>query len=327
MIDITEFEKRIRILERIEEKEKPYTFSNFWFYKLKIEDKTNHILDKEHIERTILKLGNILKKWEWNKPYSFEHCIKKLSQSLTRIAEPYNRIRKVSLKDFDKIQEKELRNIWKELGSIKETKANIHSNLGQLVIPITKPLMILWGQTPIFDSVTRKDIWFSKYKEYKNPRWNCSFWIHIMKELSNIIKQNKEVDETFQQIALKKYGTNSLIPYGRFFDIYFIGSYLETADRDSETKVYQKNNQNNFLRIPAQQNEYSELVDLLNELRKNEKITATERRNIEEKWRKQPKNRDILLKNLENKISMPPQNKQIKKSNSSTPYKRKKTRL
>lgn len=324
MIDLKEFEKRWLILERIEEKEKPHTFTNFWFYKLKIENETNHILDKEHIERTISKLGNILKKWDWNRPYSFEDCFNKLSKSLTRISESYNRIRQFSLKDFDKIQEKELRNIWKELGSTKETQDN---NLGQLIMPITKPLMILWGQTPTFDSVTRDNIWFSKYKEYKNPRWNYSFWIHIMKELSNFIKQNKKVDETFQQTALKKYGTDRIIPYGRFFDIYFYAPYLETADLNSKTHIHPKNKKNHFSANQLQQNEYSELVDLLNELRKNEKISATERRNIEQQWRKQPKNRDLLLKNLEHKISMPPQNNEVKKSNSSTPYSKKKTRL
>ena len=324
MIDLTEFEKRWLILERIEEKERPHTFTNFWFYKLKIENETNHILDKEHIERTISKLGNILKKWDWNRPYSFEDCFRKLSQSLTRISESYNRIRYFSLKDFDKIHEQELRNIWKELGSIKETQDN---NLGQLIMPITKPLMILWGQTPTFDSVTRDDIWFSNYKEFKNPRWNYSFWIHIMKELSNFIKQNQKVDETFQQTALKKYGTDRIIPYGRFFDIYFYAPYLETADLNSKTYSHPKNNKNHFSANQLQQNEYSELVDLLNELRKNEKISATERRNIEQKWRNEPKNRDLLLKNLEHKISMPPQNNEVKKSNSSTPYSKKKTRL
>ena len=327
MIDLTEFEKRWLILERIEEKERPHTFTNFWFYKLKIENETNHILDKEHIERTISKLGNLLKKWDWNKPYSFEDCFNKLSQSLTRISESYNRIRHFSLKDFDKIHEQELRNIWKELGSAKETQDNVSNNLGQLIMPITKPLMILWGQTPTFDSVNRDDIWFSNYKEFKNPRWNYSFWIHIMKELSNFIKQNQKVDETFQQTTLKKYGTDRIIPYGRFFDIYFYAPYLETADLNSKTHSHPKNNQNHFSTNQLQQNEYSELVDLLNELRKNEKISATERRNIEQKWRNEPKKRDLLLKNLEHKISMPPQNNQVKKSNSSTPYSKKKTRL
>jgi len=137
LIDILEFEKRLRIFERVENKEKPHTFSNFWLYKLKIEDENNHILDKENIERTLSKLGNILKKWDWNRPYSFEASFKRLSQSLTRISESYNRIRHFSLKDFDKIPEKELRIIWKELGSIKEPQDNLNNNQGQLInIPL-----------------------------------------------------------------------------------------------------------------------------------------------------------------------------------------------
>ncbi|MEJ2242649.1 MAG: hypothetical protein P8Y18_11000, partial [Candidatus Bathyarchaeota archaeon] len=138
---------------------------------------------------------------------------------------------------------------------------------------------------------------------------------------------NQKVDETFQQTALKKYGTDRIIPYGRFFDIYFYAPTLETSDLNSKTNSHPKNNQNHFSANQLKQNEYSELVDLLNELRKNEKISATERRNIEQKWRNEPKNRDLLLKNLEYKISMPTQNNEVKKSNSSTPYSKKKTRL
>jgi hypothetical protein len=323
MIDVIEFEKRWRIFEGVENKEKPHTFSNFWSYKLKIENETNHILDKENIERTLLKLGNILKKWEWNRPYSFEDCFKRLSQSLSRISESYNRIRNFSLKDFDKIPEKELRIIWKELGSTLEPQNN---NQGQLIMPITKPLMILWGQTPTFDSAIRDYMWFSNYKEFKNPRWNCSFWLHIMSELSKFINQNTKVDETFRRIALKKYGTEKLIPYGRFFDIYFYAPHLATDYIKIETNSQPKNTQNHLPIIEVQQKEYSELVDLLNELRKNGKISAVERRKIEQNWRNQPNNRGLLLKDLERKIGTPIQNKQENKSKSSIRYS-KKTRL
>jgi hypothetical protein len=66
---------------------------------------------------------------------------------------------------------------------------------------------------------------------------------------------------------------------------------------------------------------------LLNELRKNGKISAVERRNIEQNWRNQPNTRDLLLKDLERKIGTPIQNKQENKSISSIPYSKKKTRL
>ena len=68
-------------------------------------------------------------------------------------------------------------------------------------------------------------------------------------------------------------------------------------------------------------------MDLLNELRKNGKISAVERRNIEQNWRNQPNTRDLLLKDLERKIGTPIQNKQENKSISSIPYSKKKTRL
>jgi hypothetical protein len=327
LIDITEFERRWRIFERVEDKEKPHTFSNFWNYKLKIENETNHILDEDNIERTLSKLGNILKKWDWNRPLSFEECFQRLSQSLTRISEPYNRIRQFSLKNFDKIPKNELRIIWNELGSIKESQKNLNNDQGQLIMPITKPLMILWGQTPTFDSVIRDNMWLFKYKEFANSRWNSSFWIHIMNELSDFIKRNKNVDDGFRRIAENKYGTDQPVPYGRFFDVYFYAPYLETDDQKSEPNLQSKKIQNNYSTIQLQQNEYSELVDLLNELRKNGKISAVERREIEKNWRNQPNNRDLLVKDLERKIGMSTQNKQENRSISSTSHLKKKTRL
>jgi hypothetical protein len=145
-----------------------------------------------------------------------------------------------------------------------------------------------------------------------------------MNELCKFIKLNREVDESFRRIALKKYGTEHLVPYGRYFDIYFYAPYLATDNLKLETNSQPKNAQNHFSTIELQQ---KELVDLLNELRKNGKISAVERRNIEQNWRNQPNNRDLLLKDLERKIGMPIQNKQENKSNSSIPYSKKKTRL
>jgi len=327
LLDITEFERRWRIFERVEAKEKPHTFSNFWNYKLKIENETNHILDEDNIERTLSKLGNILKKWDWNRPYSFEECFQRLSQSLTRISEPYNRIRQFNLKNFDKIPKNELRIIWKELGSIKESQDNLNNKQGQLIVPITKPLMILWGQTPTFDSVIRNNMWLFKYKEFTNSRWNSSFWIHIMDELCDFLKRNKNVDEVFRRTAENKYGTDQPVPYGRFFDIYFYAPYVETEDQKSEPISQQKNVQNCLSKIQLQQNEYSELVDLLNELRKYGKISAVERRELEKNWRNKPNNRDLLVKDLERKIGLSTQNKQENKSIFSTTHLKKKQRL
>jgi hypothetical protein len=147
-----------------------------------------------------------------------------------------------------------------------------------------------------------------------------------MSELSKFINQNTKVDETFRRIALKKYGTEKLIPYGRFFDIYFYAPHLATDYIKIETNSQPKNTQNHLPIIEVQQKEYSELVDLLNELRKNGKISAVERRNIEQNWRNQPNNRGLLLKDLERKIGTPIQNKQENKSKSSIRYS-KKTRL
>lgn len=327
MIEITEFEKRWQIFERVENKEKPHTFSNFWNYKIKIENETNHILDEDNIERTLSKLGNILKKWDWHRPCSFEECFQRLSQSLTRISEPYNRIRQFNLKDFDKIPKNELRIIWNELGSIKESQDNPNNSQGQLIMPITKPLMILWGQTPTFDSVIRDNMWLFKYKEFTNSRWTSNFWIHVMNELCDFIKRNKEMDECFRRTAENKYGTDQPVPYGRFFDIYFYAPYLETGDQKSEPESQRKNIQNGLSKIQHQQNEYSELVDLLNELRKNGKISAVERREIEKNWRNQPNNRDLLVKDLERKIGISIQNEQVNRSISSTTYLKKKQRL
>jgi hypothetical protein len=51
-----------------------------------------------------------------------------------------------------------------------------------------------------------------------------------------------------------------------------------------------------------QQRNYRNFVDLLNQLRSKNAISAVERRSYEEKWRTQPDNRDSLMKELECKL-------------------------
>jgi len=68
-----------------------------------------------------------------------------------------------------------------------------------------------------------------------------------------------------------------------------ITSYVTSKERKNEKeKREQKGN-------------YRNLVELLNKLKKENKISAVERRNYEKSWRNQPNNRDLLIKELEHK--------------------------
>lgn len=68
-----------------------------------------------------------------------------------------------------------------------------------------------------------------------------------------------------------------------------ITSYVTSKEREHEKeKREQKGN-------------YRNLVELLNKLKTENKISAVERRNYEKSWRNQPNNRDLLMKELEHK--------------------------
>ena len=326
MIDIKEFERRYRTFEKLDNSNYPYTFKRFWLYKLKVENNESHILDIENRTKTATQLGHILKLWKWHEPFEFDSCYKKMEKSLETISDSYARIRNFNLTEFNKVPENDLRRIWNEFSTIKyeNNKSNF---IGEIVETITRPLMLLWGQTPAFDSVVRTKMILSNCPGFNNQRWEFRLWLRVMNELQQILFKNSELVDVFRKKSQEKYGITTIVPYGHFFDLYYWTENRVDTLIAKNALTLTKNKSNISFEEAKKKEDYHYLVSLLNQLRSAEKITAVERRNIEQNWRNQPNTRDLLLQDLERKIDQPIKNKQETRLKRSIPYPRKKTRL
>ena len=220
-------------------------FNYVWNWKIKVESADNsHILDEKHQKEAFLRLSSILPKWQTYRNGKNKNTLETLREVLCNISEDYNEIRKYTLLNFNKIPHKILENIWHELGRVKENEGN-KNNIGRYsVVAVTKPLLLIWGQTPAFDSFVRKNM----SKDFNIPKYSCNWtfdnWITIMKKLSTLLKKNNNAIKFLEEKTTKLYGENSIIPYGRFIDIYYWeGSKSTNMDLNREIKT-------NFVKCP-----------------------------------------------------------------------------
>ena len=294
MIDIKEFVKRYTEFEKIDFRNKPHTFAGFWSYKLKLEKQGTHLLDRDNQTRTLLKLGPILKIWQWHRPYEFEYCFRKFKTAIKKVSGSYDRIRDFSLTNLEQVPTKELKSIWIELGSIKPQRGQ---DQGKLVMTITKPLMFLWGKTPAFDSVLRERMPLSGVDGFRNVRWEFNTWITAMRRLQKYLAGHQEVLECFKKISLEKYGTDKKVPYGQFFDLYYWTKSKEQpcakeavpSNGEKESTIYEENHQ---------EEEFRNFILLLNKIKTMGKISAEEWREYRKQWQNDPKSRSILVEKL-----------------------------
>jgi hypothetical protein len=290
MILAEEFENKYRTFEKLDFKNQPYTFHGFWSYKLKVEKQSGHLLDSEHFDETVTKLGPILKIWKWHRPYEFDECFEPLKKSLKVIAEDYDKVRKFSLLEFDKISTKELEKIWNELSLCKPQTSC--SNTGELVMAITKPLMFLWGQTPAFDSVVREKMPLFFISGFKNCRWEFSLFTTVLKRLQHVLLANNELVASMHKISMVKYGTEETLPYGQFIDLCFwtdsekSGGCIGIDDEPIEPEVEKSIE------------EYQLFLELINNLKRKGKISAEEWRDYRDQWNNQKEGRSALFLRL-----------------------------
>jgi len=78
--------------------------------------------------------------------------------------------------------------------------------------------MLLWGQTLGFDKNVRNNSpnWVSK-----NHRWSFNMWYRVMKRFQETLLKEPNVITAFNEEAHARYGSESIVPYGRFLDIYY----------------------------------------------------------------------------------------------------------
>jgi hypothetical protein len=116
------------------------------------------LLDKDHIRETYARLSSILPKWQTYRNGENGSPLKTLGESLQNISGAYDAIRGYSLLEFENIPEEPLRKIWHELGRVKEYEGQMNEEGNYYAIAVCISLLLIWGQTPAFDSNVRKNM-------------------------------------------------------------------------------------------------------------------------------------------------------------------------
>jgi hypothetical protein len=201
-------------------------YNDFWTWKNSVERAGyRHILDIDHIDDTCKRLLSILPGWQ---TYRGAKCNyeKELPHALGKVSDAYNKIRQYSLLEFHQIPDEPLRLIWESLGCVKEAFGIRRTNLDYFIIAICKPLMFLWGQTLAFDSINRINIKKDSSLQITSPllstsRWTYSYWKAIMQDFQRELLQKPDIIDYCKSHSYLVFGSNSIIPYGRYLDIYY----------------------------------------------------------------------------------------------------------
>lgn len=194
-------------------------FDCFWKWKL-VENSRNHILDESHIRQTYDKLKETLANWQtYRGGYNLDPY-KSLKESLQRISDAYDKIRKFSLLEFRNVPDQPLKLIWNELGRVKEEQGRRNTSEQYYIISICKPLMLLWGQTLAFDSRVRAHC-PHEFGIPKMNRWNFMEWRKVVENIQDYLQEHPKIVNLFKQLSLEKFKADAIVPYGRFLDIYY----------------------------------------------------------------------------------------------------------
>ncbi len=290
-IDLQQFSIKLDEFEQIDARSNPYSFSEFWKWKLVVENNEQHILDTEHKQETLHRLGNTLKIWQWHRPLRFDMCLRFLKKSLDKMSDAYDQVRNYSLLEFNEVPKEHLKLIWNELGCIKD-KGILNSDGYYLVMPTTKPLLFLWGQTLAFDSVVRKNMPRFNIGGLMNIRWNFDTWIQIMARLQKDLSQQPKIVDFFRKTSMEKFRNDLNVPFGQFLDLY----YWTDSSKSKNGVGTQILNQEG--KMQEEKHLFGIFIVLLNKLKGRGKISAAQWRTYGEKWQKSPQRRDTLVQQL-----------------------------
>jgi hypothetical protein len=222
LFDAQKMRERFEIFKKIDSTTYPFSFAEFWRRKIRLENQVDHILSERHIHVTYGKLSQTLKAWQWNRPYEFAKFAPGLRTALANMGESYNAVRNYSLLDFHKVPQNHLELIWNELGAVKELGKNDYGLY--FVMAATKPLMFLWGQTLAFDSVVRRLMPRFEMTGLGSCNWTFKTWKAVMTRFSEAVGDELELVDIMKELSLKEYGTDSMVPYGQFMDMYYWAS-------------------------------------------------------------------------------------------------------
>ncbi|MGB9023454.1 MAG: hypothetical protein WCC94_08475 [Candidatus Bathyarchaeia archaeon] len=203
----------------IDHKTYPDCFNEFWRWKVQSENGSSHILDEKHREEAFRRLGLTLRKWQWHRPQAYSNMAARLRNSLRDISTSYAELRFYSFLEMRKIPSSMLERIWCALGSVK-SKEQMNSANPNLIMPITKPLMFLWGQTLAFDSVVRAKMPKLENARKSQDHWTFKEWVGALLEFRDRLMKQPEIIHVFEELSRKEYGKGP-VPYGQFLDLYY----------------------------------------------------------------------------------------------------------
>ena len=196
-------------------------FDHVWKWKVAIENENSSILNEEHRREAYKRLAKILPKWQTYRNGKNSSPYKTLKESLEKIESSYNEIRSFSLLEFRDISEKKLNHIWHELGRVKDFEGRANDSGIYYAIAACKPLLLMWGQTPAFDSKVRENI-PSEYGIKKNDfRLSYKKWHNAMTMISDDLQRYPECIAIMEKMSRERYGSDKPVPYGRYLDIYY----------------------------------------------------------------------------------------------------------
>jgi len=225
-MDITSFKDKIEAPPNGRGASYINQYNEFWNWKISVEKQgDDHILDVMHVNDTCKKLLEILPRWQTYRGIKCDYE-KELPLSMAAISHAYDKIRRYSLLEFDKIPDESLRLIWENLGLVKEIHRIKRPNSDYFIIAVCKPLMFIWGQTLAFDSINRINL----LKDHslgiagapnRHSRWSYSQWKTIMKDFQLELIKAPEIVDYCQLHSSRIFGTDLFVPYGRYIDLYY----------------------------------------------------------------------------------------------------------
>jgi hypothetical protein len=218
VIILDEFTKRIK---QYSENKYGLDYYRFWGWKISVEKKDDHILDENHVEVTHGKLMPIMRYWQTYRPFDTNVISRRLRVNLEEMAESYGIIRKYDLLSLAKAPKDDLKNVWNKLGSVKEIDGNENGVSRYYTIAACKPLMFIWGQTLAFDDIIRKQVLDPGYDGFSKNRWTFQLWYKVMINFRDQILENPDFIEISKYICKQNFGTDEIVPYGQFIDLYY----------------------------------------------------------------------------------------------------------
>lgn len=214
-------------------------FNSFWNWRIEVEINGNHILDDAHLDDTYRKLCGVLPKWQTYRPLKFGSEKRQLlRESLESVSKAYSKIKNYSLLEFEKAPKRSLEKIWHKLGQIKTETGKRDSNGYYSIIAVCKPLMLLWGQTMAFDKRVRENIPINSLGS--KHKWNFERWVQVMKDFSRKLNKNEKFTRFLKEWCREVFGTDRIVPYGRFLDIFYFTKQNSRKIKPERVKKQEK---------------------------------------------------------------------------------------